>query len=660
MMISVLLIFLLLLTGCTSSSDIAGGAGTETTNSIFGQVFYPQGNAVENASVRIRPAEYLSNHDSTPTSVATVADGLTDNNGVFYFDSVTTGTYSIEINDRNNSAILISFETELTSQDFILPPDTIREFISITGTVQSSDERNISATAHIYGIERDVEINPVTGLFTFEDLPEGSYTILISPISGDYASLEVTTPFISSGSQYSSDTVTLTNQTDTAISFLNNYYTIVNESSGLPLSIENGNTEIQSPLTQGSDNGAIYNYWRVEEIEDNNYYLFNAYSDNLINTEETDDITLAIQDRNRNSIYNSWTLEPIGNEHFRIVNYGNSLALGVSENDASVVLSPTTDNDRQLWRISRLSATKPAPDFSLYGFATLGNGTTGGGSGDTVTVRSAQELIEQIQSPLPLTIQISGTIELPHNPVLSDPSRRMFHIASNKTIEGLSGAQIFDGGFIISDATNIIIRNITFSNAADDAISIEEGASNIWINRNTFSDCTDGLVDIKRQATYITLSWNKFYNQNSSSIIGHDDSHTDDRGFLMVTLHHNYWYQTAQNHPRVRYGKVHLFNNLYQNISEYTVGIGVEAEVIAENQYTKDANRAVQYYDSPSQPGFFWDRGKGSIHSGIEHDLEFKATDSLSFEWLPEEYYQYPLYPALEAKYLVETYAGAH
>ncbi|WP_155928908.1 pectate lyase family protein [Bacillus sp. UNC41MFS5] len=48
----------------------------------------------------------------------------------------------------------------------------------------------------------------------------------------------------------------------------------------------------------------------------------------------------------------------------------------------------------------------------------------------------------------------------------------MHQIASNKTILGLgNNAQITNGGLYLSKVENVIIQNISFSNASDDSIS---------------------------------------------------------------------------------------------------------------------------------------------------------------------------------------------
>lgn len=69
-----------------------------------------------------------------------------------------------------------------------------------------------------------------------------------------------------------------------------------------------------------------------------------------------------------------------------------------------------------------------------------------------------------------------------------------------------------------------------------------------------------------------------FVNHNKTMLIGADPSHVTDR-CIRVTIHHCFFDGTRQRHPRVRFAKIHLFNNYTRNWSIYAVGAGVEAQV---------------------------------------------------------------------------------
>ncbi len=52
-----------------------------------------------------------------------------------------------------------------------------------------------------------------------------------------------------------------------------------------------------------------------------------------------------------------------------------------------------------------------------------------------------------------------------------------------------------------------------------------------------------------------------------------------------MTFHHNWWADhVVERQPRVRFGQVHLFNNLYTSSdTSYCIGVGVGANILSEN-----------------------------------------------------------------------------
>ena len=186
------------------------------------------------------------------------------------------------------------------------------------------------------------------------------------------------------------------------------------------------------------------------------------------------------------------------------------------------------------------------------------------------------------------------------------------HVPANTSIIGIENAKL-KGADLVLDSNNIIIRNIMFEppydyfpswdpkdgkegnwNSQYDSISIK-GGTHIWIDHCHFQDGPetvekyfnrkyehrDGLIDISNQSDYITLSYNIFENHNKAILIGNSDSKITDEGKLNVTLHHNYFHNLVQRVPRVRFGKVHVYNNYYQSDNKnseysysYSLGVG--------------------------------------------------------------------------------------
>lgn len=69
-----------------------------------------------------------------------------------------------------------------------------------------------------------------------------------------------------------------------------------------------------------------------------------------------------------------------------------------------------------------------------------------------------------------------------------------------------------------------------------------------------------------------------FAQHDKTMLIGADPSHVWDR-CIRVTIHHCFFDRTRQRHPRVRFGKVHLYNNYTRNWDIYAVCASVEAQV---------------------------------------------------------------------------------
>jgi pectate lyase len=206
------------------------------------------------------------------------------------------------------------------------------------------------------------------------------------------------------------------------------------------------------------------------------------------------------------------------------------------------------------------------------------NGTTGGVGGQVVTVATTDQLLDAIDTVGPLIIEVRGRIAI--------ESKQ--GVRPNKTIVGLgTTAEITGGGLDFYRSFNVIVRNIRFTNAEDDAVNVGQNSHHIWIDHNEFSGAIDGSVDIVRGAEYVTVSWNWFRGSDKSMLIGHSDgSASQDIGHLKVTIHHNYFDGSRQRHPRVRFGEpVHVYNNYFRANALYGVASTMNAGVMVEGNY---------------------------------------------------------------------------
>jgi pectate lyase len=206
--------------------------------------------------------------------------------------------------------------------------------------------------------------------------------------------------------------------------------------------------------------------------------------------------------------------------------------------------------------------------------------TTGGDGGEIVTATSIDELRDYAEADEPLVIQIQGALD------------GHVAIASNKTLIGLGPAVTLSGGLEIDGQSNVIVKNLSVVDGEPDGITINS-SHHVWIDHVAIVDAADGNLDITDQSDFVTVSWSKFsYSSTSgdhrySNLIGAGDEVEGDRGKLRTTYHHNWWAQNVHERmPRVRFGKVHVLNNLYTaSGNNYCVRVGVEADILLEQNY---------------------------------------------------------------------------
>ncbi len=304
------------------------------------------------------------------------------------------------------------------------------------------------------------------------------------------------------------------------------------------------------------------------------------------------------------------------------------------------------------------------------GWAAEGTGTTGGSAAPKENVHlvdTRAELVAALAAPTPKIIYIRGTIDgntddagdpltcadyaapgysfaeylatfdpavwgretEPAGPLedarvasAANQTRQMkLKVSSNTTIVGSGRHAVLKGlNLHVDRADNVIIRNLTFVDAADcfpqwdptdgaagewnslyDNVSVT-GSTHVWVDHNTFTDgdnpdsgqpihfgrpyqVHDGQLDLTNGSNFLTVSWNRFADHDKTMLIGSTNNPATDRGKLNVTVHHNYFRDVLQRLPRVRFGQVHVYNNYYripESVS-YALGVGVESRIVAES-----------------------------------------------------------------------------
>jgi pectate lyase len=159
-------------------------------------------------------------------------------------------------------------------------------------------------------------------------------------------------------------------------------------------------------------------------------------------------------------------------------------------------------------------------------------------------------------------------------------------------------------------------------NTEYDSISVMN-AEAVWIDHNSFTDEPrfdtqfppvfaapfneatqkvqhhDGHVDITLLATKVTVSNNHFQRHDKGNLLGGSDVAGLVPGYgpgkIDVTFHGNYYQNMIQRMPRVRFGRVHVYNNVFDadrrqnapNAAEYRLGdtwaTGTAAKLVTEN-----------------------------------------------------------------------------
>ena len=241
----------------------------------------------------------------------------------------------------------------------------------------------------------------------------------------------------------------------------------------------------------------------------------------------------------------------------------------------------------------------------MYGYAQAA-GVTGGDAATQANILHfdngkalqtwllARTKTEKAGDHSPVTIWLSGTFGPEDGRDFSE-AHPWFDVkdVSNLSFYGTDGFMMDRIGLFCVRASNIIIRNINFqqpkANNGADAVSMQE-CDGIWVDHCTFTslnqtkDYEDGSCDITHASKNVTVSWCRFVKTQKSSLVGHSNSASADAA-ITATFHHNWFDQSSSRHPRVRFGTVHVYNNLYDGCTTYGVGSAYGAKVLVEYNY---------------------------------------------------------------------------
>ncbi|HKM18207.1 MAG TPA: pectate lyase [Limnochordia bacterium] len=329
-----------------------------------------------------------------------------------------------------------------------------------------------------------------------------------------------------------------------------------------------------------------------------------------------------------------------------------------------------------------------APNFELVGFATLGDGTTGGAGYESITVRTGIELQAAIDAAKngsnKRIIYVDGQITLENSGFTNWNDKNAQIIIKGKNdatpIKDLSiigvgeNAEFIGIGMNMRRVENIIIQNIKFhhvrmNTGAGDLLGVQGPAKNIridhcefynevgdldgdgidgrYVDDNGDKDYYDGACDIKYDVQYLTFSWNYVHDSYKAIGVGKNDPTT-------ITFHHNFFENCGSRLPSFRDGFAHVFNNYYKDNWGSAVNSRGGALMRVEGNVFENTRNAIGWYFDEEDPGF-WDLGTmGNQYINCTGDQPTESTGLFD----PSTLYEYTLHSFDEVKELVPQYAG--
>lgn len=243
-------------------------------------------------------------------------------------------------------------------------------------------------------------------------------------------------------------------------------------------------------------------------------------------------------------------------------------------------------------------------------------------------------------------------------------------------------------------------------NSEYDSISVN-GGKRVWIDHCSFNDGDrqdkmfppvypfpqneitqkvqhhDGMVDITNGADFVTISYSVFKDHDKAFLIGGSDSSKLDPGKLNVTIHNNYFENVGQRAPRVRFGKVHTYNNYFvgdaagnddpklsgyenhvnslkgkhtHNIFRQALGAGKDSAIYSEANVFEIKNGGSEFAVVNMGGKVFFDQG--SIVNGKPFELKVSKPLSPDVGWKPTLYGKNKVRPASEVPAYVKANAG--
>ena len=224
--------------------------------------------------------------------------------------------------------------------------------------------------------------------------------------------------------------------------------------------------------------------------------------------------------------------------------------------------------------------------------------------GATTTGVGLQAIVNLYQKgydTTPLAIRIIGTIKADDMDAFGSSEEGLQVKGKSNyslvpiTFEGVGNDAAISGfGILCRNASSVEFRNFAIMLCMDDCLSLDTSNSNIWVHNmdffygNTGGDSDqakgDGTVDVKGKSKNITVSYNHFYDCGKTSLGGMKSETTD----CWMTYHHNWFDHSDSRHPRIRTAFYHVYNNYFDGVSKYGVGVTSGGSSFVEANYFRN------------------------------------------------------------------------
>ncbi len=273
---------------------------------------------------------------------------------------------------------------------------------------------------------------------------------------------------------------------------------------------------------------------------------------------------------------------------------------------------------------------------------------------------------QKAKSTTPAIVWLSGTFTKDQGRSASSP---WFDVKDthNITIYGTDGFVMQNIGLFLVRASNIVIRNLYIQmpkadNGAD-GISMQD-CENVWVDHCTFQsmnqshDYEDGSCDITHATHGVTVSWCHFIQTQKSCLVGHSNSQTADKA-ITVTFHHNHFDASSSRHPRVRFGKAHVYNNFYDGCTTYGAGSAYGAMVLVEHNHFDAVALPTDICTYPAKPsGSSWVSNLQGSEAGFLYECDNEYVNNPSNFRGPFTNVEYTSYngPKIAAPYRYEDF----